>query len=106
MTQALPLSSTVLKRLANQLQDPRWRSDQLFMWLVEDVLADLTGTRKTNPPPAQALLKIQALASAYATAVATAPPFEDLLGALLCRWCAQATSAITVSFSHPCPLLG
>jgi len=53
----------------------------LFGWLLDDVLADLTGQRKECPPPAEALSLIRELAGTYARAVAAAP-FEDVLGPL------------------------
>lgn len=67
----------------------------LLDWFLEDVLADLTGQRPRQPPPAEALPTLRDLARLYAQAVFSAPPFDDLLGPLFmevlcaCGQCAQ-----------------
>ena len=72
-----PRSASLIQGL---LQQRQWPSSPLFDWLLDDVLADLTGQRKPCPPPVEAIPRIRDLASEYARGVAEHPPFEDLLG--------------------------
>lgn len=72
-----PRSASLIQGL---LQQRQWPSSQLFGWLLDDVLADLTGQRKPDPPPVEALSSLRDLAGEYARCVAEHPPFEDLLG--------------------------
>ena len=58
----------------------RYPAHDLFSWLLDDVLADLTGQRKKNPPPVEAIDDIRALASLYAECVIEAPCCDDVLG--------------------------
>lgn len=73
---------TGYRPLAKGLQHPYWSDGELFSWLLDDVLADLTGQRKPYPPPDQALAVIRDLAATYAQCVQDAPPFTDILGPL------------------------
>lgn len=68
--------------LAKRLRHPRWSASELFSWLLDDVLADVTGQRKPYPPPAEAIPALRDLAATYARCVCDAPPFADLLGPL------------------------
>jgi len=77
---AFPPFAQPLARLL--LQQARWSARERFGWLIDDVLADLTGQRKDRPPPGEALPLIRELAGTYARCVADAPPFEDVLGPL------------------------
>ena len=72
-----PRSASLIQGL---LQQRQWPSSQLFGWLLDDVLADLTGQRKPDPPPVEAISSLRDLAGEYARCVAEHPPFEDLLG--------------------------
>jgi len=80
---ALPACSRLL---AKQLRHPRWSEHELFSWLLDDVLADLTGQRKAQPPPVEAIPDIRVLAGAYARCVHDAPPFTDILGPWYMDW--------------------
>ncbi|MDH5217812.1 MAG: SAM-dependent methyltransferase [Gammaproteobacteria bacterium] len=59
---------------------PRYQIHELFQWLLDDVIADLTQSKKKNPPPAEAIPVIRDLAGLYAQAVTCADPFDDILG--------------------------
>jgi len=50
------------------------------------VLTALTGQRKAQPPPVEAIPDIRALAGAYARCVHDAPPFTDILGPWYMDW--------------------
>lgn len=73
---------TFSRPLAKQLRHPRWSEHELFSWLLDDVLADLTGQRKSQPPPVEAIPDLRTLAGVYARCVHDAPPFTDILGPL------------------------
>lgn len=62
------------------VKNHRYQAHDLFSWLLDDVLADLTGGRKKNPPPIEAIEDIRELATHYAECVIEAPCCEDVLG--------------------------
>ena len=71
------------KRLLSRLLEGgrhHYRPTELFGWMVEDILADLTG--RPHSIPDQALDTVARLSGEYARAVAQAAPFTDLLGPL------------------------
>ena len=80
---ALPACSRLL---AKRLRHSHWSERELFSWLLDDVLADLTGQRKAQPPPVEAIPDIRALAGTYARCVHDAPPFTDILGPWHMDW--------------------
>lgn len=89
--------------LARLLQNPRHNARELFGWLLDDVLADLTGRRKACPPPAEALPLIRELAGTYARAVAAAP-FEDVLGPLFLETVCRGDQRYRGQFFTPWPV--
>ena len=74
-----PNTKTLFKLLTQRAQ---WPAHHLFSWLLEDVLADLSGQRKPYPPPVEAIPIIRELAENYAYCVAKTEPFTDLLSGL------------------------
>ena len=69
------------KALVNAMvKNHRYQAHDLFSWLLDDVLADLTGKRKKNPPPIEAIDDIRVLAKLYAECVIESPCCEDVLG--------------------------
>ena len=70
------------KALIHRLLKPApWPPSQLFDWLLDDGLADLTGLGKckSHPPPREAIPLIRERAIEDARCVAEHPPFEDRL---------------------------
>lgn len=57
-----------------------YRSEQYLGWAIDDYLADLTGKRKENPPPAEAMPQLRELGKLYAEEVIRCEPFSDILG--------------------------
>lgn len=73
--------SKVGKGLVNAIvKNHRYQAHDLFSWLLDDVLADLTGQRKKNPPPIEAIEDIRELAKRYAECVIESPCCDDVLG--------------------------
>ena len=70
--------------LENRLlrSDCQYAPHDWFRWMLEDVLADLTGGRKPNPPPEAVIGELRELGRLYAQCVIEAPPFTDVLGSL------------------------
>ncbi|MEE4377377.1 MAG: N-6 DNA methylase [Candidatus Competibacteraceae bacterium] len=85
-------------------RNPNWRDDELLSWLLDDVLADLTGQRKPYPPPIEAIPVICELASTYRQCVIDAAPFTDLLGPLYMETTWQRTRQDRGLFFTPQPI--
>ena len=103
---AVFLSDTpILNPLATALRSQsRWQPAQLFEWFLEDVLADLTGQRPRQTPPAEARPTLRELARRYAQAVISAPPFDDLLGPLFMDVICASDQRYRGQFFTPLPI--
>ena len=79
----MPIVNHDTRRLAALIEsryEGRWRISNLLDWMVQDVLADLTG--RTPDYPKEAMSIIAELSSEYARVVCQSPPFDDILGSL------------------------
>lgn len=72
--------STIANLVSAIVKNHRFQAHDLFSWLLDDLLADLTTQRKKSPPPAEAMDSIRELAKLYAGCAIALPCCEDILG--------------------------
>lgn len=77
--------------------------DKAFEWFLDDLYADITGTRKQQPPPMAVAEQLFDASRAYARAVREVEPFSDVLGDLYMavlpggKWMGQYFTPASVS---------
>lgn len=101
-----PDSGTAYRALEKRLlrSDRQYGAHDWFRWMLEDVLADLTGERKTDPPPEGVIDNLRELSGLYAKCVIEAPPFTDVLGSLYMSMASHGSKKHFGHYFTPAPV--
>ena len=78
--------ASAIERLTGKHSVTEW-----LRWMIEDVLADLTGQKKQYPPPSDALPHLRELGKLYAQAVFDCTPYADLFGLIYMDLASRST---------------
>ena len=86
----------VIDRLSNKNSASEW-----LRWMIDDVLADLTGQEKQYPPPRDALFDLRELGKLYGQAVFYCTPYTDLFGLIYMDLASRSTKSGLGQFFTP-----
>ncbi|WP_295438625.1 N-6 DNA methylase, partial [Thiolapillus sp.] len=86
----------IIDRLSNKNSASEW-----LRWMIDDVLADLTGQEKQYPPPRDALSDLRELGKLYAQAVFDCTPYTDLFGLIYMDLASRSTKSGLGQFFTP-----